>query len=304
MSEVEVKVYGTPVKGAITVPVDLPAVACQRKVYKQRARNYIKSVGEFDWNLFGVISVVEYPDGNREIVDGGHRVFLVKEYLPHISEVPAVVLPVEDEQQASRLFHRFNGTASKSVTAEEQFVAQVLGDEAEALNFEKVLRRCKVCVSSNGIKVGSDIGTGYNGAEQKSIMFIPKEVRISKFKELARFNEEHLTTACNLINSIFYNDKTMNMMLLQGIVGLLKFFEQRGEEFNYDKFESFLSDKAKSTPQSKMTYPELRKHNHYGISIAYGLYNDMSDWAKINNLSMPFPLKVIKQAWESAGSVE
>ena len=126
MIDNEIKVKGTPVQSAENVSIDTPNVQAQRKIYEKKADSYITEVGEFDWNLFGVVICVRYPDGKVEVVDGGHRIYLVKKYLPDVTEVPAIILDVASPEQAAQLFHRFNGTCSKSVNNEEKFVAQVL----------------------------------------------------------------------------------------------------------------------------------------------------------------------------------
>ena len=72
-------------------------------VYTNRADNYLNEVGCFDWNLFGVISCVQYPDGTIEVVDGGHRLYLVQKYLPHQQTVPAIILPVKNRSRLLKL---------------------------------------------------------------------------------------------------------------------------------------------------------------------------------------------------------
>ena len=88
-----IKIVGEPVNTCNTVSVDTPHVKVQRTTKTNRINKYYKEVGAFDWRLFGAVMVVEYPDGIREIVDGGHRLWFVKNYLPEIQEVPAIIIP-------------------------------------------------------------------------------------------------------------------------------------------------------------------------------------------------------------------
>ena len=162
MDKQQIKVEGTPIQSAVMVSIDTPCVQAQRKVYTNKADSYIREVGVFDWNLFGAISCVKYPDGKLEVVDGGHRLYLVKKYLPDVKQVPAIILNGSSKQwtveQSAQLFHRLNGTCSKAVNNEEKFVAQVLGKEAGALELEKGLKQCKAKVTSNdNIRIRSDV---------------------------------------------------------------------------------------------------------------------------------------------------
>jgi len=270
------------------VSIDTPNVQAQRKVYTNKADGYITEVGEFDWNLFGVIFCVKYPNGKLEVVDGGHRLYMVKKYLPDVTEVPAVVLNVDTQEQASQLFHRMNGTCSKSVNNEEKFVAQVLGKEAGALELEKGLKLCKAKVTSADNTVGYKKG---------------KTIKIAKWQTFWKRNQTNTLKACELIDEVYHLDGHYNVMLLEGVIKLISFVDS--QMMDWDKYErdfvSFLEAKATTVPQNKMTYPQLRKDNHYGISVAYGLYCDWYDWCKIVNKRAPFAKKVIEEVYVKSG---
>lgn len=283
-----IMVSGRPTQKIQPVSVDTPNVRAQRKIYTTKAESYLQEVGEFDWNLFGAILVVEYPDGTQEIVDGGHRTWLVKQYLPEVQSVPAIILKVNDEAEAAQIFHRINGTCSKSVNNEEKFVAQVLGKEKGALKLEQGLKMCNARVQSNGNVVGLKRG---------------KTIRIAKWRTLYTRNAAITEKACGILNDVFANDDHYNVLLLEGLITLIDFMEKQSFDFNrYENdFVAFLEDKSKITEQNKMTYGQLRKDNHYGISVAYGLYQDFYYWCKINNKKAPFAIKVIGEVYAKAG---
>ena len=284
----EVKVKGQPVTGAQLVSIDTPPVKAQRPVRHKNVDNYIREVGEFDWNLFGVVLNVEYPNGVQENVDGGHRLDMVKRYLPAVKQVPAIILPVKDEKEASQLFHRLNGTCSKTVNNEEKFVAQVLGREAGALVLEKGLKQCRAKVVSADNVVGDSKG---------------KTVKISKWRNFWNRDSQRTIQACDIIQDVYPNDPHYNILFMEGIIKLIEFMDNQMVEF--DKYQTlfidFLQDKARTTEQNKMNYPQLRKDNHYGISVAYGLYCDWYDWCKINNKRAPFAKKLLQEVYDRAG---
>lgn len=287
----DIEVVGTPVESAEQIDINIPSVAVQRKLYQNKALNYIKEVGSFDWNLFGVVTVVEYPNGTRELVDGGHRRYLAQTCFPDLTHIPGVVLKVNDEQEAARLFHRFNGTVSKNVNKEEQFVAQVYGEETAATELAKQLQDCNLFVQSNELTVGS------HQPGRKSI-------KIAKFREFIRKHPQSTKRAVSVMHAVF-REPNVNIIVLQGIMTLIEFCE-RFVSVDWDKVEpdfvEFLITKHSLVPQSKMTYPQLRKDNHYGISVAYGMYCDYFDWCNMNDVVAPFPKKAIRAEYDQAGA--
>ena len=284
----EITIKGQPVQGATMVSVDTLPVKAQRPVRPTNVDNYIKEVGEFDWNLFGVVLNVQYPNGQQRNVDGGHRLDMVKIYLPDVTEVPAIILPIEDEEEASTLFHRLNGTCSKSVNNEEKFVAQVLGKEAGALKLEKGLKQCKAKVTSADNVVGDPKG---------------KTIKIAKWKIFWKNDREATKNACEIINDVFHRDGHYNVMLLEGVIKLIQI--TNSFQLDWSKYENlfvdFLHTKSQTVEQNKLTYNHIRKDNHYGISVAYGLYCDWYDWCKINNKRAPYAKRNIAELYNKAG---
>jgi hypothetical protein len=278
---------GEPVQTAVQVSVDTPPVQAQRMVYTNRADNYVKEVGYFDWRLFNVITCVQYPAGTIEVVDGGHRLYLAKKYT-NKTTVPAVILKVNDEKDAATLFHRFNGTCSKSVNNEEKFVAQVLGEEAQALILEEGLIQCNASVKSAHNVVGAPNG---------------KTITVSKWKALWKRDPQLTVAGCELLDSVFTTDSHFSPMLLEGVVTLMSKYEQYSVDWDKhaDNFQAFMASKASQTPQNKISYPGLRKDNHYGISIAWGLYQDYFDWCKIHAKPIPFSKKQLQNDYNNAG---
>jgi hypothetical protein len=128
------------------IPVNTPLSKCQRDYKKQNVYKYITKIGGLDKNLFGYATAVRRKsDGKLALINGQHRIQLVKIVSPTTQEVPAHIIDVADadfETYGSKLFHEFNGTVSKGLSNEEQFYAQVLSQDAEALKIKKLLEDC------------------------------------------------------------------------------------------------------------------------------------------------------------------
>lgn len=272
-SSKKAKVIGKPVDKIEVVNVDINQVGVQRFAKPGKVNSYVKKVGGFDWRLFGVITVVRYPNGSLELVDGGHRIKMLREYLPDVSVAPAIILDVENKQEAATLFHRFNGTASSPVNPEERFVAEVMGAMEESVDLANVLEELELKVIGNA-DTGSFVGDP-NG----------RETKISKFKNIYKGNQYHTTKAVEIINSVWNKDQALSPTFLQGLVYLLNYvFSNVDNSAVYEEFLDNISmylENLESTqfkPMRDLTYPELRKDNHYGVSIAWGLYNDYYAW--------------------------
>ena len=134
--DITIKEVGTPGTG-ILVPINTPNLKSNRIPKQTNLNKYLKkSDNQFVWALFGAPVIAEYPDGEREVIDGRHRVDLLTMSLPNITQYPATIVQVKDKQEASRLFHRYNGTSSSKVSNECRFIHEVLGDETSLLKDE------------------------------------------------------------------------------------------------------------------------------------------------------------------------
>lgn len=202
-----VKIEGSPVGQLHNVSVDTPPVKAQRKLYTNRSDNYLKEVGAFDWNLFGIPIVAEYPCGKQRILDGGHRVDLLKKVMPERKQVTVSIVKVKDEAEASVLFHRLNGTCIKTVNKQEQFIAKFLGKESYALKIAQSLVFANAYVESNGNIAGLGRPNG-------------KSITIAKFEQLHKRNKKELIETCNLISDVFYDESKFNAMMIEGIMTL------------------------------------------------------------------------------------
>jgi hypothetical protein len=275
---IDIPVVGQPTDKIEFVNLPLDSIEAQRQTKSARISKYLKEVGSFNWNLFGIITVAKLPNQpNYLTLDGGHRLTMVQEVFGENVTVPARVIHCADQAEAATLFHQFNGTASTSVNPEERFVAQVKGGYSESVHMATAMDRMGLKVVSN-----PDKSTGFVGDPHGRV------VKIGKFKALFTRYPETVERAVKVINDAYDNidNKTLSPMLLEGVVYLFNFVYNHGSEY-YDEFEGnfgvWLGLTAQLRTQRNLTYPQLRKDNHYGVSIAKGLYDDYFDWLKAND---------------------
>jgi hypothetical protein len=135
--------WGTWAPGG-RIPIDTPLAKCQREYKKQNVYKYIAEVRGLDKDLFGYAKAARRKsDGALALIDGQHRINLVKIISPTTREVPAQIIDVSDErfeEYCADHFHKSNGTVQKGLSNEEQFYARVLARDTKALDIERVLK--------------------------------------------------------------------------------------------------------------------------------------------------------------------
>lgn len=286
MSEVTVK--GNPISHIENVSVDIKQALVQRVMRPNSAESYLKQVGEFDWNLFGAVLVAEYPNKERELVDGGHRVYMAKKSIPNIKTVPALIAQVNNEEEASQLFHRYNGTVRKNVNPEEIFISKYHGNEKDAQFIATGLQHCNLRVTNGKISVVNDTN---------------KTIKVTKFAQMYKRDQATAILTARYIDEAFPNEKSVNVILFMGIFELIRTFSKFNESWGKweASFIEFLNSLGTMEPQSKLTFPEMRKDNHYGISVAWGLYEKWYTYLKQQNKVKPFALKKMRELYLTAG---
>jgi len=134
----------------------VPAKA-NRYVKPKDIKDRLKS--GFSWNLFGVLIVALMPDSYlAQILDGGNRWTKALVTFQDLNKkVPCHVIDLrtnpetgedwtkeEADAYAAKLFLKFNGDASRNVTPEQRFWAQVIAGDPVALDMLSILKDTKV----------------------------------------------------------------------------------------------------------------------------------------------------------------
>jgi hypothetical protein len=141
------------------IPVDTPLASCQRPYKARNVYKYISEVKGLDKHLFGYATAVKRKsDGKLALINGQHRINLVKIVSPTTTEVPAQVIEVDDdefESYSSLLFQQSNGKVSKSLSNEELFKSSVLAKDNHALYVESILQKCGLSIGEVNTNPGN-----------------------------------------------------------------------------------------------------------------------------------------------------
>jgi hypothetical protein len=141
------------------IPIDTPLAACQRPYKERNVFKYIAEVKGLDRNLFGYATAVKRKsDGQLALINGQHRINLVKIVSPGTLEVPAQVIEVDDadyESYASRLYQGFNGTVSRGLSNEELFKSSVMAQDPYALYVESIIEKCNLSIGEINVAPGN-----------------------------------------------------------------------------------------------------------------------------------------------------
>ena len=279
------KIKGTPANGD-RIPVDTPMHISQRAYKKQNVFKYIARVQGLDWNLFGHATAVKRKsDSAMAVINGQHRINLVKIVAPWVDEVPAQIIEVDDtefETYASALFSQFNGETSKSLTNEELFHSKVLALDPDSLHMKQVLE---------------DLGLSCGTVNAKPTTY---PIVYATFAKCLALGEQPTRRAVELMKKGF---KTVADDPLHGLVFLLSQADYKELGDTNTKvgkdFEVWLTQAVPMFHSlSDLKFKQYRQNPSWQKGIAYGLVKSFAKFQR--NQSKPAPaIKTIKSVWES-----
>lgn len=239
------------------VSVDTPMDDSQRDFNENDVVRYIAKSQCLDWNLFGVVTVVERSDGSQTMINGQHRTSIVKTLAPTEKTVPAHIIKTDDKEYAAKLFAYLNGVASRNVSREQLLWAEVLAADPDALKMKQDLTTC-------GLACGR-VNAGPN---------IP-QVKRAGFEKCQRFGIAETKYATQLIKQAYPEADNFDI-LLQGLTRLLSQDPYKGlMNTNIALGKSFQDWFVNHLPfhlnYKEATFPELRNMRWYD-DVAFGLY--------------------------------
>lgn len=97
----------------------------------------IEIARDWDWKLFGTLSVIMRKDGTFWVYDGGHRC-RASFFRDDITELPCLVFEVEDEKTEAKAFIGTN-TMKSVVSAYHKHRASVITNEPHAVAVQSIL---------------------------------------------------------------------------------------------------------------------------------------------------------------------
>ena len=182
---------------------------CQRILDQQHAWQCVRRAGGLDWNLFQPLNVVRKSTGQLEVIDGQHRLEILRMVLPEQKTVQCRVIETDSNQEAARLFTQLNLKLIKRVKDTDLLWAEIIEGDERALKTEKFL-------------VDNELSTGRINQEQaKNTVDLPSLRRCLQWgvKETAR--------AVALFRQAWPLERVINGDVLTGMVRLLTFDHYR-----------------------------------------------------------------------------
>ena len=282
------KVFGQMAPGP-RVPVTVEMDRSQRDLEIKNIWKYIERSRGVDWNLFGHVTVAQFPDGSLRMINGQHRTELVKWFAPDIKEVPAHHLDLTHltqdraEVEAARYFAEMNGLSSRSLSSDQLFWSRVIGLEQEALYHKSILERANLsCGKVNDVP----------GA---------KKVKYNNFVQSVKMGAEETIRAAELIQTA-YPKNEINDVLLSGMTRLFSHssYTELMDESSplYAQFEVWFTT---FVPQlltiSNLSFRQYRNTHKWHDGVAYGLYKMFAHYQRNKNRWYK-PIDAIKQNYE------
>lgn len=285
MSKVETLIgnsFGTMAPGA-RVPINTPLAIMQRDLNRKKVEEYAVKSGGVDWNLFGYATAVRFPDGHLELINGQHRIEVVKEILPDVTEVPAHIIDITDAQYAAILFDYMNGGASASLKSEEQFFAKIHAGDKHSLQLETVLKKSPFSVGKVNFAAGV------------------RGIKYANFVKSVKFGETGFLQACDIINTNWPTGKVSDNLIsgLSRLFGLSEYKDigDPGTRIGRD-FRAWIKGLADAgITQKQLEFRNLRNAGPWYDACAYGVARQfLKNQRRQNKASVK--IETIKHIWE------
>lgn len=253
------------------VSVDTPMARAQRPFHANDVlRHIIKTNGQIDWNLFGMVTAVRNnKTGEMVIINGQHRISLVKTLDPTIKDVPAHIIDEDDETYIARLFGLMNGGASRPVTREERLWADIVAGEPDALRIEALLIKC-------GLACG--MVNEFDPKTKKPNL----QINIAGFEKCLAYGEKETEYGVALIRQAFPEARKIDQQLI-GLVRLLvvpdyKNFMDPSTKMAQRFVQWFTTIVPQAFSFETLKYKKYRNTGKWQDGIAYGLAKDFRHW--------------------------
>lgn len=278
--------WGKPAPGD-RIPVDTHMHVAQRDYKKQNVYKYIAKIGGVDWNLFGYATAVKRrSDGALAVINGQHRINLVRIVLPNITEVPAHIILVDDaefETYGSKLFNESNGVVSKQLTNEELFYSQVLANNPEAVYMKTILEQ-----------LGLSCGRVNQDPKHHPVVY-------ANFSKCLKHSEAATICAVELMKKGF---KSVADDPLHGLTFLLSLPEYSvlgdtktkvGKDFE----QWFTVGVPMFHNLNDLKFKKYRANPSWHKGIAYGLLKSFAQFQRKNSKTAPPAIATIKRLYEA-----
>jgi hypothetical protein len=277
------------------IPVNTEMDAAQRDLQEGNIWKYAEKSKGVDWNLFGYATAVKYPGGTLKLINGQHRIELVKHFAPEVTEVPAHIVDLshlsddEAQKESASLFAKMNGTASRHLTSDQLFWAGTIEGDPDALFYKSVLERANLMCG----RVNEGPGR--------------KKVKYSNFIKAVKMGVDETIRAAELIDYA-YPKNAMNDTLLSGMARL--FSHSSYEELMdsntkiYQQFEDwFVNILPQVMTIQDLSFRVYRNTHLWHDGVAYGLYQKFAHYQRIKGRKC-MPVDAIQLNYEKGIKVD
>ena len=280
------QVKGNVMPGALPIDVNTPMHHVQRPFHPQAIHKYIRQHKCVNWDLFGVVTAVKH-NGNLKIINGQHRVELVKALLPNFTTIPAHIIDVDSDTYVAQLFSAMNGGSSKNLSPEEMLWAEVIAEDADALRTKKWLEI-------------ADVSCGkVNDTAEYS-------VKRKIFEEALKHNTSATITAIDLIRDAYPNSKRIDGQVMNSLCYLfsLEAYADYGDNTKAKgkAFAKWFKNAADFHDIKVFHFDEYKNHNASSAWCVGGAYGFAQKFhrhnARKNTLHLVSPLHYIKDIYK------
>lgn len=278
--------HGTPAPGD-RVSIDTPLAISQRELNETKCWEYIRQHDGVNWDLFGYVKAVRLPSGELLIIDGQHRMYIIKRILPHCTEVPAHIVDGTSEL-AARYFDALNGGSSKNLTTEEKFWAKLCaGDE-----FAQMIANCVA-------KTEYSLGKFQQSEDRVGLKY-------ANTLKAIRMGESYFQKSCEITHELWPGRGGCDNF----ISGQTRLFQIYPELANpelkihehYVEWLRVLRDGLNVNP-SNLQFKKYRNNGPWYDAVAYGLARKFFQMIRGRGWNAP-PLSKIETIWMEGNKSE
>lgn len=126
--------------------------AYQRAIDAPTSQRLIENIAcDWDWGLFGILTVSRRPDGGLYVMDGQHRLEAAK-IRGDLPFLPAVVISINTLQEEAKFFVKAN-TERKGATTLDRFNARCISGDERALAVRALIEGAGLKVARSPYKL-------------------------------------------------------------------------------------------------------------------------------------------------------
>ena len=252
----------------------------------------LKNRGGWDSSRWNLPQIARLPDGRMFLFDGDHSRHLYKHFFPNASTMPAMVRPVANEAEVSRLFIDYNCKGKTPIASEHIFVHHVLaGDEdtvllAQRLDAVGLQIYCSnepngIAGATNGVRVKvGGVAEAFKKADKAM-----KKGKLSQGTDIQVVGNALVADAVSLVKFVTNHQQgskeLMRSELLEGVMMLMASHPSLRRGQGNKVLRSWLSKRfSDSALMDEINFFKLTGGglvNHAGYSIARGLVLVMSN---------------------------